>query len=241
MRLNAFIARCGLCSRRNAVLFIKDGLVTVNGKTAREPWLEVFPSDKVSVKGKAIGEPEFSYLVLNKPKGVTSTLKDRFAEKKVTDLIPARFGRLYPIGRLDKDSRGLMILTNDGALCNRLTHPKFETEKEYVVRVDGDIDNSIAERLKAGITDEGETLKVKSARIESVAKGRAVIRVVVCEGRKRHLRRLFSGLGMKVIDLKRVRIGALGLGNLKEGAFKTVDRKTIYRLTVPRGAWYNKK
>jgi len=232
MHLNVFIAHSGFCSRRKADLLIKSGKVMVNGKVVREPWFDVKESDAVKVAKKPLHPEKKVYIVFNKPKGVTTTLEDRFALKKITDFIPRHLGRLYPVGRLDKPSRGLLILTNDGDLCYRLTHPKFEIEKEYVVAVEGKVASDIVGKLKKGVRSEEEVLKVKSAFIEKADSNRSTIRVIVSEGRKRHLRRLLEYLDFVVLDLCRIRIGDLRLGDLREGAFKIIDKKTMYRLAL---------
>ena len=228
MKLNLFISRSGFCSRRDAADLVKNGKVTVNGNVVTEPWTEVTEADAIKIAGKKLNEEKKVYILFNKPKGVTTTSEDKFAEKVITDFVPKSFGRVYPVGRLDKPSRGLIILTNDGELCHRFTHPKFEIEKEYLVTVDGEVDDSLEKRLKKGVEDEGEILKVRSADIRKRWSGRVQIRVVVCEGKKRHLRRLFERLGCKVFDLTRTRIGNITLGDLKEGRFKLVDKKFIY-------------
>ena len=232
MHLNVFMAHSGFCSRRKAALLIKSGKVTVNGKVVLEPWFDVKESDAVKVSKKPLHPKKKVYIVFNKPKGVTTTLEDRFASKKVTDFIPRHLGRLYPVGRLDKPSRGLLILTNDGDLCYRLTHPKFEIEKEYVVAVEGKVDSNIVGKLKKGVHSEEEVLKVKSAFIEKADSDISTIRVIVSEGKKRHLRRLLEYLDFVVLDLRRIRIGDLRLGDLREGSFKIIDKKTMYRLAL---------
>jgi len=228
MKLNLFISRSGFCSRRDAADFVKEGKVTVNGKIVKEPWTEVADADAVKVGGKKLNTEKQIYILFNKPKGVTTTSDDKFAEKMITDFVPKSFGRVYPVGRLDKPSKGLIILTNDGELCHRFTHPKFEIEKEYLVTIEGKADEPLLKRLKKGVEDDGDILKVKSADIQKTWTGRAQIRVIVCEGKKRHLRRLFERLGYKVFDLIRIRIGKITLGDLKEGRFKIVDKKFIY-------------
>lgn len=227
MTLNAFLSRNGFCSRRKAVLVIKEGRVTVNGKTVLEPWYQVKDGDVVRAGGKPVGAKRHVYIVINKPKGVTSTLEDKFAAVKVTDLIPPKFGRVYPVGRLDKDSRGLMILTSDGDLCYKLTHPKYEVEKEYIVTVKGNVDEAMLKKIKKGVKEQDDLLKVKSAVVEKASEDKSLVRVVICEGKKRHLRRLFSCLGLEVRDLVRVRIAGLRLGDLRDGKFRVLDKKEM--------------
>jgi len=234
MKLNAFISRSGFCSRRKAAAFIKEGKVKVNAKVIYEPWYELKEKDCVKIGSKALHTERNIYIILNKPRGTTATSEDKFAEKKVTDLIPKHLGRVYPVGRLDKDSRGLMILTNDGDLCNKLTHPRFEVEKEYLLKVKGKPDAAAIEKMKKGIRDGGDFLNIKSAFIRWSKTSKTQIKVIVCEGKKRHLRRLFNRAGFPVLDLKRERIGRLRLGDLAEGAFKVIDKQSIYRLTLKK-------
>jgi 23S rRNA pseudouridine2605 synthase len=227
MNLNAYISKSGYCSRRKAALLVKEGKVTVNGKVVIEPWFEVKDADRVKVTGRTVESQRHVYIILNKPKGVTSTLEDRFAAKKITDLIPAKYGRVYPVGRLDKESRGLIVLTNDGDLCYTMTHPKFGIEKEYVVTIKGEGGPAIVKKLKKGVKDEEDILKVKDARILKSSVDKTIVRVVVCEGKKRHLRRLFMRLGLDVVDLVRVRVGGLRLGELRDGRFRITDKASL--------------
>ena len=228
MRLNAFIAKSGICARRQAAELVKEGRVKVGGKTILEPWHEVADADNVAVGGRRIRIEDKAYFILNKAKGITSTAKDRFAEKKITDIVPKKYGRLYPVGRLDRESRGLVILTNDGELCYRLTHPKFEVEKEYRVVIKGGLDLSKLSVLKDGINDEGEILKVKSYFVINSKKDKTELGVIISEGKKRHLRRLFKRIGLAIIDLVRIRIGGLKLGDLREGSFRKMSKDEIY-------------
>lgn len=231
-KLNVFLAKAGVCSRRNAAMLIKDGRVTVNGKAAREPWLEVGEKDRVLVNGKPLRAGIELYLVVNKPRGVTVTLEDAHAKRKISDLIPAKYGRLFPVGRLDKDTTGLIIMTTDGKLCHELTHPRFEIEKEYVATVEGSLEKGALDRMKAGVEDEGDVLKVLSASIMSRSPRKTEVKVIISEGKKRHIRRIFRQIGVRLLALKRVRIGALWLGELKEGRFKVMDKKAVYRLAM---------
>ena len=230
MRLNAFIAKTGFSSRRNATLLIKDGRVRVNGDVVIKPWLEIGENDALEIDGKPVRLERERYIIFNKPIGVTSTVRDKFASKKVVDYIPKSFGRVYPVGRLDKDSRGLLILTNDGQLCYRATHPKYEIEKEYEVVLRGRVTNRDIEKFKRGVLDGDDILRVKTAKIRSVDEGSTTMSAVICEGKKRHLRRLLENSGFPVSDLKRVRIGQIKLGALREGQFRLIDKASAYRL-----------
>ena len=224
MRLNAFIAKAGICSRRRAAEYTSLGKVKVCGRIVREPWYIVQDGDDIVVNGVRLRQEKHTYFVVNKPRGVTSTVSDAHAAKPITDLVPKGQGRLYPVGSLDKDSRGLVILTNDGDLCYRLTHPKFEVEKEYVVTLKGSLDDKALAQIKKGVYSEGDMLRVKSfSNVEG--KGQATaLHVIIAEGKKRHIRRLFSGMDLKVLDLRRIRIGNIRLGELKEGNFRKIER-----------------
>ncbi|MDO8525526.1 MAG: pseudouridine synthase [Candidatus Omnitrophota bacterium] len=233
MRLNAFISNAGYCSRRKAAGLVRDGKVKVGGKVEASPWYVVREGDAVSVNGRLLhSEKKRLYFVVNKPRGVTTTVEDAHALKKITDIVSEINTRVYPIGRLDKDSRGLIILTNDGDFCYRLTHPKFEIEKEYIATVKGSLDEPSLKRLKRGVFDEGEMLKVKSYSGVRESGGKTTLHLVIAEGKKRHLRRIFKVLGNPVIDLKRIRIGGLRLGDLKEGSFEKMDKDAICRLAL---------
>lgn len=232
VKLNVYIARSGRCSRRKADALIKEGEVTVNGGIILHPWYNIKEGDRVEVRGKVLAAEDHAYIIFNKPYGVTSTVEDRFASRKVVDVVPKNMGRLYPVGRLDRMSRGLIILTNDGELCQKLTHPKFEIEKEYLVTIRGPAPDSLPAKLVNGAEDGGDFLSVKSADIAVNGGKRSVIRAIVCEGKKRHIRRLFLKLGLNVLDLKRVRIGNLLLGDMREGSFKILSRDYIYSKTL---------
>ncbi|NQT28686.1 MAG: rRNA pseudouridine synthase [Candidatus Omnitrophica bacterium] len=230
MRLNLFIAKSGYISRRKADGLIKEGEVKVNNKKILKPFLQVSNKDKVEVGGKALRLKEHIYILFNKPKGVTTTLSDKFAFKKVIDFFPRKFKGIYPVGRLDKQSSGLLILTNDGDFCYRLTHPKFSIEKEYSIELAGQISFGDCQRAKNGLNQDGEHLKVKSIRVLSSPENKTLCKVVISEGKKRHLRRLFKALGFPVRELKRVRIGRLVLGSLKTGEYRLIREEKIYSL-----------
>ncbi|MDD5669573.1 MAG: pseudouridine synthase [Candidatus Omnitrophica bacterium] len=228
IRLSLFISKSGYTSRRKADALIEEGKVEVNGTVVKEPFFRVNQDDKVKVCGKSLDTGRGKvYIVFNKPEGVTTTVEDKFAERKVVDFLPAKFKGIFPVGRLDKNSSGLLILTNDGDLCYRLTHPKFRVEKEYIVRVSGLVKADDCLRAKKGLVDEGEHLKVEAIRIIKSEEQTTVCNVIVCEGKKRHIRRLFRGLGFPVLELKRIRIGGLRLGDLKSGEYREVMKEVI--------------
>lgn len=231
MRLNLFISKAGVASRRKADILIKDGKVAVNAKVTREPFFSVEERDKVTVEEKLITPQEHIYIIFHKPCGVTTTLGDKFAPRKIIDFLPKELKGVYHVGRLDKNSCGLIILTNDGNLCYHLTHPKFEIEKEYLVKVTGKIMTKVdCDKAKQGIEDEGDFLKVKNIEILKQDKNESFAKAIICEGKKRHLRRLFKGLGFTVKHLERVRIGRLKLGNLKQGEYRLIEKEKIYSL-----------
>lgn len=230
MNLNIFISKSGYCSRRKADVLIKAGKVSVDGKMINKPYCDVNPNQKVYVDGANITQKERVYFIFNKPRSVISTCRDIFAEKKVIDFFPKQYHGIFPVGRLDKDTSGLIIITNDGDLCYRVTHPSFEIEKEYEANLNGKLTSQDIEKAKKGISLEGELLKVKRIKVIKIAQGRTFCSVVISEGKKRHLRRLFSALGYFVVSLKRVRIGNLLLGELKNGQYKSLTQKEIYHL-----------
>lgn len=235
MKLNVYVAKSGHCSRRKAGILIRDGAVKVNGSVIREPWYNIIDGDKVVIGGKPLSVEKYVYIVFNKPYGVTSTVEDKFASRKIVDLVPKGMGRVYPVGRLDRMSRGLIILTNDGEFCQKLTHPKFEIEKEYRVTLRGPVADDLPGKLIKGVEEGGDFLSVRSASIGTTSEKRSVVKVIVCEGKKRHIRRLFSKLGFNVMDLQRVRVGDLCLGGLREGSFRTMEKEDIYLKALGAG------
>jgi len=227
MKLNLYLARSGIASRRKSAELVKSGRVSVNGETVLVPSREVSGKDKVTVDGKKAAPERFVYVAVNKPIGFTCTLKDRFAEKKVTDLVPRFLGRLYPVGRLDRDSSGLVILTNDGDFSQRLSHPSYEAEKEYLVVVTPPLSRKEAAVLKAGVLYEEEKLSASEVIIIKTESGKSTLRVILKEGKKREIRRMFGCLGRHVLTLQRVRIGNIMLGKLELGKYRFLSEKEI--------------
>lgn len=222
MRLNHYIAKTGLTSRRGADKLIASGEVFVDGCKILEPFFQVKDNSQVKVSGKVLKLKQHIYLLFNKPKGVTTTLSDKFAAKTVADFIPQKYSGVYPAGRLDKNSSGLLILTNDGDFCYKLTHPKFMVEKEYCLELKGLLGSSGQQKAKQGVRGEGEILKVKKIKVLKQSKEKTICQVIISEGKKRHLRRLFKQLGYPVKELKRVRVGSYLLGDLKLGQYRLI-------------------
>jgi 23S rRNA pseudouridine2605 synthase len=237
MRLNQYLAKSGIASRRKAEVVIKKEKVTINGKYVDKPYYQVGVSDSVKINNKEIRPAKDIYILLNKPKGVTTTCFDKYAETTVLDLIP-RKERIYPIGRLDKNSTGLIILTNNGDFCYKVTHPKFQIEKEYLIQLSTQLKKDDYKKAKVGVVDEGELLKVKKIRNvknKTWSKLPPALKVTVEEGKKRHLRRLFKKLGYQVISLKRIRIGNLRLNDLEEGKCKLISFSEIKKYLKTNG------
>jgi 23S rRNA pseudouridine2605 synthase len=229
MRLQVFLSHAGVSSRRKALEIIQSGQVIVNGHKVTEPSFDVDPAkDTVVCNGQKVGLSQKIYILLHKPEGVVSTVKDRFAEKTVIDLLPVELRGVYPVGRLDKDSTGLLVLTNDGPLAHRLSHPSFETEKEYRVFLNRPLTGEDRRTLEAGVMIEGE--RTAPCRIKIFSD--AVIDVILHEGRKRQIRRMLALFRYHVVSLQRIRQGFLTLGDLAPGAWRLLTPEEIKKLTA---------
>ena len=228
LRLQVFLSRQGICSRRKAFALICEGRVKVNGQIVREPSTLVnFSTDKVEADGKAVAKKSYSYILLNKPKGYVTTKKDRFAFKTVFDLLPEEFQHLVPVGRLDKDTEGLLLLTNDGNLVYRLTHPKFNIEKTYLVILKGILARGAIRDLEQGILLGGR--KTAEAKIKDVRcrENETECLITIHEGRKRQIRLMFAEKKYPVVYLKRIAQGPLNLGNLGAGQWRKLTKEEI--------------
>lgn len=236
--LNARLSRAGVCSRRKAVELVRQGRVTVDGRRAVSAAERVSEEARVLLDGREIAPARAVYLALNKPAGYTCTLSDRHAARLVTELLPASLGRLYPAGRLDRDSRGLLILTSDGFFAQRVSHPSFGLEKEYLVRVAPPLSPGRLTVLSRGIREGGETLRARRARVLGEGDGFSDLGVVLLEGRKREIRRMMKALGCRVEDLLRVRVGPFRIGTLPPGRWRHLDPEVVASVLAlsPRGA-----
>ena len=228
-----YLVEAGLGARRAVVSAIKQGRVTVNGKVATGYTMPVYARlDQITMDGKAVKFKPNEMLVFmaNKPKDYLSTTRDEYGRKTVIDMLPERYRSvgLYPAGRLDYDSTGLLILTNDGNLTYRLTHPRFEHEKEYIVTISGKLTDEQKSRLEKGvILEDGMT---SPAVIKEVPDAAYTYSITIHEGRHRQVKRMFLSIGHEVKALKRVRIGRLELGNLEEGQIKKLTQAEIGKL-----------
>ena len=232
IRLNKFLAMAGVASRREADRMISEGRVSINGETVVELGVQVDEEkDKIEVGGKIIIQPKSKvYLVLNKPPGYLVTAKDPFQRPTIMDLLPNLKSRVFPVGRLDLDSEGLVLLTNDGELAHRLMHPSYQVIKEYRVRINAKPELSTLATLERGISLDGKkTAPAKFRILTSTVKGTLLL-ARLYEGRKRELRRMFEFKGFRVLALKRIKLGSLHLGNLKKGEWRYLSREEIARL-----------
>ena len=228
MRINKFLAECGVASRRNCDKLIAEGLVTINGVVCSLGAEVDENTDVVAVDGKKINSvKKFSYYMMNKPKGYVTTVKDEKDRKTVMDLLPPSVGRVFPVGRLDYDSEGLLLFTNDGDLCNRLIHPSNEIPKTYLVKIEGSLEDSAIEKLKKGVIIDG--VKTKKCNIKIVEENKSFTKyhVIVTEGRNREIRKLFLSAGKEVKFLKRIKIGDLGMSGLKRGDVRKLTSEEV--------------
>lgn len=238
MRLQKYLASCGVASRRKAEKLIAAGRVRVGGLTVFDPATQVTKEDEVTFDGKQVTPEKHVYILLNKPKGVVSTSSDEHASKKVLDLVKTD-KRLYAVGRLDKDTEGLLILTNDGDLTYRLTHPKFHIAKTYLARVKGHISRAALEQLMKGVAinlgDMNEdanwyTTKPAKAAVMKEKRGSTLLRITISEGKKRQVRKMCAAVGHPIVSLRRVAIGSLTDDTLKAGQWRPLTAEEVARL-----------
>jgi 23S rRNA pseudouridine2605 synthase len=232
-RLQKFLARAGVASRRQSEELIRQGRVAVNGRVVTELGTKIDPArDEIRVDGRNIRlAQQHVYIVLNKPRGTLSTMQDPRGRRALGDLVSVP-GRLYPVGRLDASSEGLILLTDDGELANVLTHPRYGHDKEYRVLVNGRVSGETLETWRQGLELEGQ--KTAPARVEilGIRKDNTLLRVVMREGRKRQIRRVAEMLGHPVLELTRTRLGPLELGLLEVGQWRYLTPKEIGSLTA---------
>lgn len=235
VRLHKFVANCGYTSRRRAELLIQAGRVRVNGRVVDSLGATVRPDrDEVTVNGERIDLPRPTTIIFHKPRGIITSTHDTHERLTVMDYLPRslRESGLLPAGRLDQDTEGLLVLTNDGDLNHRITHPRYETEKEYLATVAERPAASALRRLEEGVVIDGiRTSPARITAVEAAAEGFAV-GIAIREGRKRQVRKMFAAVGHEVLALRRVRIGGLTLGDLPPGEWRKLGPDEIERLTA---------
>ena len=234
-RLQKLLSHRGIASRRGAERLIAAGRVTVNGKVAIVGQQADVASDRICVDGADVGSPpRCEYVLLNKPKGVLSTCDDPEGRTTVLDLLSADFAAssgLHPVGRLDADSTGALLLTNDGQFTYQLTHPRHRLAKVYQVKVEGSPSNAVLKRWRNGVMLMGrKTAPAEVAAIRRLPKGRTLLRVTLKEGRNRQIRRVAESLGHPVTALHRTKIGSLALGNLPRGRYRLLEAGEVAQL-----------
>lgn len=228
MRLNKFLSSCGLASRRKCEEIILAGRVSVNGKVASNLSTVVNEKkDKVEVDGNSVKLPEhFVYLKMNKPKGYACTAKDERGRKTIFDLVECE-ERLFNVGRLDYDTEGLILLTNDGDFANLVTHPKYHFEKEYIATVEGEVKEGDLAVLRKGVVIDGQRMPTARVKLLSFDGKWSKVSVVIDEGQNHQVRKMFDAIGKDIKLLKRVRIGQVHLGGLYRGKTKPLTEEEI--------------
>ena len=234
MRINKYLATCGVASRRKCEEIIMDGRVTVNGKVVTNLATEIQEKkDKVAVDGNSVTFPKgFVYLKVNKPKGYICSANDERGRKVVFDLIEDKSVRLFSVGRLDYDSEGLLILTNDGEFSNFLTSAKNHIDKTYIVTAEGEFKESELAVMRAGVVEEDGT-KLPKCKVEfkSFKDNVTRLEITIDEGKNRQIRRMFEAIGRTIIMLKRTSIGGVKLGGLKRGEYRDLTDEELIMLT----------
>ena len=235
MRLQKWMADAGIASRRKCEEIIRAGRVTVNGSVA-ELGSSADDSDDVRVDGRSVHRRrDCVYLMLNKPGDCVSTCKDDKGRKTVLDYLPEGLPRVYPVGRLDFNTEGLLILTNDGDFANKLTHPRHRVQKKYLVVINSGISDLEIRRLESGVTIDGHRTAPAVIKVLNETPQRTELLCIISEGRNRQLRKMFEVVGKTVVYIKRVAVGNLRLGDLKRGAYRQLTSQEIDGLRLISG------
>ncbi len=234
MRLQKFLAESGVASRRASEAIILEGRVSINGRVVRTLGTKIEPGhDQIELDGQPLKTRRKIYIAVNKPPGFLCTRKDPLNRNTVFDLLPPEWAHLVSVGRLDRDSEGLLFLTNDGDFVLRLTHPRYGVRKIYQAAVEGKVHPPMLKRFTQGIEDDGEILKAEKARTISATNSKSVVELELAEGRNREVRRLFASQELNVIKLQRIQIGRIKLGELPVGKWRTLTDTEIKSLLAP--------
>lgn len=233
VRLQKYMADLGIASRRKSEQMIADGMVKVNGRTAAIGDKVNPKRDKVTVKGRKIAagaKAKRYYIMLNKPRGYVTTMSDEMGRKCVAELVKDIPARIYPVGRLDRDSEGLLLMTNDGEFANRVTHPSKHVYKVYRVTVRPAINEEQLVEMSSGMVIDGKKTAPAEVRVVQREEGRCVLEIILREGRNRQIRKMCEQLGLEVPRLKRIAVGQVKLGGLKSGAWRELTKDEVHRL-----------
>lgn len=232
MRLQKYLAQCGVASRRSAEGLIVDGHVCVNGKTVCELGTKIDPeADCVTVHGKPVSlQNKCVYIMLNKPRGYVTTVKDEQGRQTVIDLLPEELGRIYPVGRLDFDTEGLLLLTNDGDFTQMLTHPSHEVSKTYLAKVRGVPSDAALKALRTGVMIDGKKTHPAEVLVKKSDAGSTMLSITIHEGRNRQVRKMCSSVGHPVVFLRRIAEGSLRLGSLPTGSWRHLTEDEVRSL-----------
>jgi 23S rRNA pseudouridine2605 synthase len=231
VRLQKYLADAGVASRRAGEEMIRSGRVAINGQKVQVLGIKVEPGrDLVTVDGQPVKAKRKIYLALNKPRGLVCSRKDELDRPTIYQLLPREWGHLHSVGRLDYNSEGLIFLTNDGEFSLRLTHPRYGVRKKYVATVEGRVDEELLRRFTKGVWFEGERFKAERARLVSASSHSSEVELELAEGKYREVRRLFESQGRTVKQLRRVQIGKIKLGELRQGKWRTLTEPEIKSL-----------
>ena len=229
-RLNKYIASSGICSRRKADELIEGGHVVVNGKVVKELGFQVSEKDKVFVDRKLIHTKKLEYYKFYKPSGYITTADDEKGRKTIYDILPENYKTMKPVGRLDKDSTGLLIMTNDGDLINELTHPSVKVPKTYIVTIDGKINQNQLEQMAKGIEIEKGKIAYAECGVLEISNKSTMLQVMLYQGMNRQIRKMFDFLGFEVVSLKRIQHATISIEGLKKGQIKPIKPIQIREL-----------
>lgn len=230
-RVQKILAAAGYGSRRECEELITSGRVEIDGQIVTELGVRADPlTQKIRVDGESLPKTRPVYLAVNKPKGFLCTHRDQQGRRRVIDLVPDSFGRVFPIGRLDQYSEGLILLTNDGAFAEQLAHPRFEVPKKYQVQVAGEVDADLAHKLQKGIHIAEGVVQADEVKVKSHHPLNSVLEIVLREGKNREIRRMLARIGHKVLTLRRIAIGPVKLGDLAPGEYRLLTKQEVASL-----------
>ncbi len=231
MRLQKYLAECGVASRRKSEELIEQGKVKVNGRVAHIGDKVNPKKDDITVSGKRVVKSrQYTYIILHKPRGFITTMSDEMGRKCVAELVKDVKARVYPVGRLDRDSEGMLLMTNDGEFANAMTHPTKHVPKTYRVTVRPSITDEQITALTTGIMLEGRMTAPAEVRVLTREEGRVVIEIILYEGRNRQIRKMCESLGLEVARLKRTAIGSIKLGMLPQGKWRELTEEEVHKL-----------